>query len=66
MKDLGFVLSLNTVIEIAEGVLKNAYDSRKRRKVNKEALDRVIKYNEALIYHLRRLKEHETSVNQYD
>lgn len=66
MKGLEFVLSLDTVIEITKGVLKEAYDSRKRRKVNKEAVDRVIEYNEALIYHLSRLKEHETSANQCD
>lgn len=66
MKDLGLVLPLDSVIKIAEGVLRTAYDSRKRREVNKEAVDRVIKYNESLIYHLKRLKEHETSANQYD
>lgn len=66
MKDLGLVLSLDSVIKITEDVLKRTYDSRKRKKVNKEAVDRAIEYNEALVYHLRRLKEHETSANQCD
>lgn len=66
MKDLGLILSLESVIKITEGILKTAYDSRKKRKVNKASLDRTIEYNEALIYHLRRLKEHETSANLSD
>lgn len=65
MKELGFVMSLDSVIKITEEILETAYDSRKRKKVDKNAIDFVIEYNEALIHHLKRLK-HETSVNQCD
>lgn len=63
-KDFGLILSLDRVIKIAEGILEKAYASRKKlRRINK-SVDNFIEYQEALIYHLRRLKEHETSVNQ--
>ena len=64
-KDFGLILSLDRVIKIAEGILEKAYASRKKLRRIK-SVDSFIEYQEALIYHLRRLKEHETSVNQYD
>lgn len=64
MKDLGLILSLESVIKITEGILEKAYASRKEvRKINK-SIDRYIEYQEALIYYLRRLKEIETSASQ--